>query len=73
MDTPVTDYQVRVYDTGGNLLREVTTTDTAYTYAYGANAEDYEALHGAPGANRALNFEVRSRGRQGQVSEAAKL
>ena len=72
-DPHFTDYQVRVYDTGGNLLREVTTTDTAYTYAYGANAEDYEALHGAPGANRALNFEVRSRGRQGQVSEAAKL
>ncbi len=72
-DAHFKDYQIRVFDVAGRLLREDYGTDTSYTYTYEKNAEDFQAINGSAGANRTLQFEVRSRGRQNQLSEPATL
>jgi hypothetical protein len=59
------DYQVVIYDDQMNPLRTEYTVTPAYTYTYDKNTVD-----GAGTPRRAFNFEVRQRGRQGQISAA---
>jgi membrane protein implicated in regulation of membrane protease activity len=59
------DYQVTIYDDLMNPLRTEYTVTPNYTYTYEHNTTD-----GAGTPRRAFNFEVRQRGRQGQISAA---
>jgi membrane protein implicated in regulation of membrane protease activity len=59
------DYQVTIFDDLMNPLRTEYTVTPNYTYSFDKNTVD-----GAGTPRRAFNFEVRQRGRQGQISAA---
>lgn len=63
------DYEVRVLDQAGKLLRTEHVLDNFYTYTFEKNVEDYLRLHAAMGANRTVTLEVYQRGRQNQLSD----
>lgn len=72
MDWHWKDYEVRILSTTGQELRRQTTRDPFFTYTYEKNVEDTLAAP-ADGqrARRAFRIEVRLRGRQEQLSDAA--
>lgn len=65
------DYRVQIKTTGGTVLRTEYTTTPSYTYTHEKNAQDSV---GQPNSARGtFQIEVRQRGRQGQLSNAAVL
>jgi hypothetical protein len=59
------DYQVTIFDEGMNVLRTEYTVTPNYTYSF-----DKNTLDGGGTPRRTFTFEVRQRGRQGQISAA---
>lgn len=63
------DFEVRVLDPAGALVRVEHTLDPFFDYTFEKNAEDFAARTGAPGAYRAFAIEVYQRGNQNQLSD----
>lgn len=67
-DLWILDTEVRVYSGDGALLRTRHVAGTTYTYTYAMNVAD-SAAAGLPGPQRQLTFDLRTRGRSGQLSK----
>lgn len=66
------DYQVRIYDEDGVLLRSEYVTGSSYSYTYSKNNDDTPD-EGTQKARRRFRIAVRIRGRQGQLGIPAAM